>query len=72
LFESIIEDSFVFKKIACTTATRSILLGKLLGLENVNNSYSFMLVFHGVATVIGIPLAGIYAIIKFSFLDFSS
>nr|CAH0099431.1 unnamed protein product [Daphnia galeata] len=44
---------------SCTTATRSILLGKLLGLENVNNSYSFMLVFHGTATIIGIPLAGL-------------
>lgn len=43
---------------ACTAVTRPILLGKLLGLENVNNSYGFMLVFYGVASLFGTPLAG--------------
>lgn len=46
-------------KIACTAVTRPILLGELLGLENVNNAYGFMLVFYGVATLFGTPMAGI-------------
>ncbi|KAK4008227.1 hypothetical protein OUZ56_013378 [Daphnia magna] len=44
---------------SCTTVVRPILLGKLLGLENVSNGYSFMLVFYGVATLSGIPIAGL-------------
>ncbi|XP_046650514.1 monocarboxylate transporter 12-like isoform X3 [Daphnia pulicaria] len=44
---------------SCTAVTRPILLGELLGLENVNNAYGFMLVFYGVATLFGIPMAGL-------------
>ncbi|XP_057375695.1 monocarboxylate transporter 13-like [Daphnia carinata] len=44
---------------SCTTVIRPILLGKLLGFENVSNGYSFMLMFYGVATLSGIPIAGL-------------
>ncbi|XP_059351355.1 LOW QUALITY PROTEIN: monocarboxylate transporter 13-like [Daphnia carinata] len=43
---------------SCTAVTRPILLGELLGLENVNNAYGFMLVFYGIATLFGTPVAG--------------
>lgn len=45
--------------LSCTAVTRPILLGELLGLENVNNAYGFMLVFYGVATLFGTPMAGL-------------
>lgn len=48
---------------ACTAVTRPILLGELLGLENVNNAYGFMLVFYGVATLFGTPMAGMHSIL---------
>lgn len=38
--------------------TRPILLGKLLGLENVNNAFGFMLMFCGIGTLFGTPLSG--------------
>lgn len=55
---------FCFDKKACTAVTRPILLGELLGLENVNNAYGFMLVFYGVATLFGTPMAGTQTIIS--------
>jgi len=55
---------FCLYKIACTAVTRPILLGELLGLENVNNAYGFMLVFYGVATLFGTPMAGMQTIIN--------
>nr|CAH0099432.1 unnamed protein product [Daphnia galeata] len=45
---------------SCTAVTRPILLGELLGLENVNNAYGFMLVFSGVATLFGTLMAMVY------------
>ncbi len=46
------------QNLACTAVTRPILLGELLGLENVNNAYGFMLMFYGVASLFGTPMAG--------------
>lgn len=33
-------------------------MGEMLGFENVNNAFGFVLMFYGLASFIGIPLAG--------------
>lgn len=38
--------------------TRPILLGDLLGRENVNNAYGWDSLFFGIANLFGVPLAG--------------
>lgn len=53
--------NLIGNNIACTAVTRPILLGEMLGMENVNNAYGFMLVFYGIATLFGTPVAGIYS-----------
>ena len=37
---------------------RPILMGEMLGFDNVNNAFGFVLMFYGLASFIGIPLAG--------------
>ena len=33
-------------------------MGEMLGFDNVNNAFGFVLMFYGLASFIGIPLAG--------------
>ena len=44
---------------ACFFVLRPILLGELIGTENVNNGLGFSLWFSGLASFIGLPLTGI-------------
>ena len=43
---------------ACISVCRPILMGEMLGFDNVNNAFGFVLMFYGLASFIGIPLAG--------------
>lgn len=43
---------------ACFSALRSILVVDLLGLEKLTNAFGILLLFQGIAAVIGAPLAG--------------
>lgn len=43
---------------ACILVCRPILMGEMLGFENVNNAYGFVLMFYGLASFVGIPVAG--------------
>lgn len=44
--------------IASTTGTRPILLGLLLGAENVNDAFGMNLLCYGMGNIVSIPLAG--------------
>ena len=33
-------------------------MGEMMGLDNVNNAFGFVLMFYGLASFIGIPLGG--------------
>jgi MFS transporter, MCT family, solute carrier family 16 (monocarboxylic acid transporters), member 14 len=44
---------------ACFSALRSIIVVDLLGLEKLTNAFGILLLFQGVAAVIGSPLAGV-------------
>nr|CAH0107194.1 unnamed protein product [Daphnia galeata] len=43
---------------SCISVCRPILMGEMLGFDNVNNAFGFVLMFYGLASFIGIPLAG--------------
>lgn len=43
---------------ACLSALRSIIVVELLGLEKLTNAFGIILLFQGIAAVIGSPLAG--------------
>src|SRR5207245_742494 len=43
---------------ACFASLRSILLVELLGLEKLTNAFGLMLLFQGIAAILGTPLAG--------------
>lgn len=53
----LISDFFV--PIACFSALRSIIVVDLLGLEKLTNAFGMLMMFQGVAAIIGAPLAGI-------------
>lgn len=40
-------------------------MGEMLGFDNVNNAFGFVLMFYGLASFIGIPLAGTFEFIFF-------
>lgn len=44
--------------ISCFASLRSIIVVDLLGLENLTNAFGLLLLFQGVAAIIGSPLAG--------------
>ena len=43
---------------------RPLLIAEVLGLENVNNGFGFLLVFFGIATFFANPLAGTFVVIQ--------
>ncbi|KAL5288109.1 hypothetical protein ACFFRR_008766 [Megaselia abdita] len=45
--------------IACFSALRSIIAVDLMGLEKLTNAFGFLMLFQGVAAIIGAPIAGI-------------
>lgn len=46
--------------IACFAALRSIIAVDLLGLEKLTNAFGLLLLFQGIATIIGSPVAGLF------------
>ena len=42
---------------------RPLLIAEVLGLENVNNGFGFLLVFFGIATFFANPLAGTFVVL---------
>jgi len=44
--------------IACFISLRSIVLVELLGIENLTNSFGLLLLFQGIASLMGSPIAG--------------
>ncbi|KAL1491788.1 hypothetical protein ABEB36_012332 [Hypothenemus hampei] len=53
--------------ISCFASLRSIIVVDLLGLEKLTNAFGLLLLFQGVAAVIGAPLAGAFTDITGSF-----
>jgi len=47
---------------ACFASLRSILIVELMGLDKLTNAFGLLLLFQGVAAVIGSPIAGIKGI----------
>lgn len=47
--------------IACFSALRSIIVVDLLGLEKLTNAFGMLMMFQGIAAIIGAPLAGFFA-----------
>jgi predicted MFS family arabinose efflux permease len=45
--------------IACFASLRSIIVVELMGLEKLTNSYGLLLLFQGIASILGSPLAGL-------------
>lgn len=48
--------------VACFAALRSIICVELLGIEKLTNAYGMLMLFMGVAALIGPPFAGIFLI----------
>ncbi|CAH1176812.1 unnamed protein product [Phaedon cochleariae] len=46
--------------ISCFASLRSIIVVDLLGLENLTNAFGLLLLFQGIAAIIGAPLAGAF------------
>lgn len=46
--------------IACFASLRSILIVELMGLDKLTNAFGLLLLFQGIAAVIGSPLAGLF------------
>uniref|UniRef100_A0A336MBL5 CSON014449 protein n=1 Tax=Culicoides sonorensis TaxID=179676 RepID=A0A336MBL5_CULSO len=46
--------------IACFSALRSIIVVDLLGLEKLTNAFGLLMMFQGIAAIIGGPLAGLF------------
>ncbi|UYV61903.1 hypothetical protein LAZ67_1007028 [Cordylochernes scorpioides] len=46
--------------IACFAALRSVITVELLGLERLTNAFGLLLLFQGVATMVGSPVAGLF------------
>lgn len=46
--------------IACFAALRSVITAELLGVEKLTNAFGLLLLFQGVASILGAPLAGIF------------
>lgn len=44
--------------IACFSALRSIIAVELMGLEKLTNAFGFLMLFQGIAAIIGAPIAG--------------
>lgn len=60
-YELLIAYSAIFGlSIACFASLRSIILVDLLGLEKLTNSFGLLLLFQGMASMIGSPLAGFF------------
>ncbi len=55
--------SLVLCVLACISVCRPILMGEMLGFDNVNNAFGFVLMFYGLASFIGIPLAGTLVVV---------
>jgi len=47
---------------ACFASLRSILIVELMGLDKLTNDFGMLLVFQGIAAVIGSPIAGVKGI----------
>ena len=47
---------------ACFASLRSILIVELMGLDKLTNAFGLLLLFQGIAAVIGSPLAGMKVI----------
>jgi len=47
---------------ACFASLRSILIVELMGLDKLTNAFGLLLLFQGIAAVIGSPIAGIKGI----------
>ncbi|XP_063700662.1 monocarboxylate transporter 14-like [Culicoides brevitarsis] len=46
--------------IACFSALRSIIVVDLLGLEKLTNAFGMLMMFQGIAAILGSPLAGLF------------
>lgn len=57
--------NFFFVFSAAFASLRSILLVELLGLEKLTNAFGLLLLFQGIAALVGSPVAGMIPIIFF-------
>ena len=49
---------FFLNSLACNSVIHPVLLGQLLGMENVNDSFGLVIFFAGIACLVGSPIAG--------------
>lgn len=52
------KDNFIDILSACFASLRSVICVELLGLERLTNAFGLLLLFMGIASLIGSPLAG--------------
>lgn len=44
--------------LACFASLRTIIVVELMGLEKLTNAFGLLMMFQGIATIIGAPIAG--------------
>lgn len=43
---------------ACFASLRSIIVVELMGLEKLTNAFGLLMMFQGIAAIVGVPIAG--------------